>query len=266
MSNVCSSCGSTGGLSQTCATKLSQIVWDGGSMCNGYSGTSVIDAILSLSQSICNLNTEFTSFAVTSDDVTYTTTSAVLTGVLDTALAAITALQSDIATLDGTLVLKHDNVVSTYDSAGTTTYGDLKSYTVPADTFNATDEYLLIELHIRTAYSGTYGNAKFRVTLDSQTIIEQTLSSLAASSKNPVEDVRVFVIPIRVSSSATNGDYHGYSKKPGQYPVPMYGFLTATAGLTFTGTLPLKVQGYNTTGVVACDLIRVTKVRKNIIY
>lgn len=265
MSNTCNSCGSTGGLSRTCATKLSEITWDGGSTCNGLSGTNPVDIILGLAQSICNLDTEWSAFVVDSDDITYTTTSTVLTTVIDSILADVTTLQADIAALDGTLVLEYDNSVDTYDSSGTTNYGDLKTFSIPADTFNADDEYLLIEVHTQTAYTGSaYGEARLQITLDGQAILTYTLAT--ATEKPPIFDSRIFVIPVRVSSSATNGDYHGIFTRVLNNPRPGYGTLTATTGLTFTSAMDLKIRAYNTTGVVSCDLLRVTKFRKTIIY
>ena len=265
MSGTCSSCGTTGGQQRTCATKLSEIVWDGGSTCNGLSGTNPVDIIRGLAQSICNLDTEWSAFVVDSDDITYTTTSTVLTTVIDGILSDVTTLQADIAALDGTLVLEYDNTTSTYDSLGTTNYGDLKSFTVPADTFNDNDEYLLIEIHTRTDYTGTlYGNAKLQITLDSQPILTKDLTSYA--EKNGIRYSRIFAMPVRVSSSATNGDYHGYFTKVMQSPYVDYGTLTATTGLSFGSSMSLKIRAYNTMGVVSCDLLRVTKFRKSIIY
>lgn len=265
MSNTCNSCGSTGGLSRTCATKLSEITWDGGSTCNGLSGTNPVDIILGLAQSICNLDTEWSAFVVDSDDITYTTTSTVLTTVIDSILTDVTTLQADIAALDGTLVLEYDNSVDTYDSSGTTNYGDLKTFSIPADTLNADDEYLLIEIHTRTDHTGTlYGNAKLQITIDGQSILTKDLTS--SFQKNGIRYSRIFAIPVRVSSSATNGDYHGYFTKVGQTPYVDYGTLTATTGLSFGSSMDLKIRAYNTTGVVSCDLLRVTKFRKSIIY
>lgn len=264
MSNVCSSCGSTGGLSQTCATKLSQIVWDGGSMCNGYSGTSVIDAILSLSQSICNLNTEFTSFAVTSDDVTYTTTSADLTTTLDGMATDISTLQTDIASLDGTLVLHYDKTTVNYNSAGTTTFGTLKTLTLPANTFNADDEYLVVEGFVYIPIDDT-SDAKLRITLDGQPILLYYLNN-ANNVKMPTIAVRFFAIPVRKGTGITLGDYHGYAYKNLQSYLPFYGELTPTAGLNFANALTLVVEGYNITGNISCNMFRVTKYRSKIIY
>ena len=271
---LCNSCGTTGGLSQTCATKSSEITWDGGSLCNGVSGGNINDIVLGLARTVCNLNTEWGSFTITSDDVTLstlvgscftTTTGGDLTTWIDEAESKICALNTNIAALDGTLVIKYDNTVSTADSGGTTNYTNLKTFTIPADTFNENDEYLLIECMITTAYSGTvYGDSKYRITLDGKTILNVVLSNVF--EKTPILETRVFAIPVRTSTSTTDGDYHGYTKKTLQNPVPVYGTLTQATSLDFTSSMVLNIDAYNTTGVVGCSLLRVTKFRKSIIF
>ena len=92
MSGTCDKCGSTSGRQHGhCATKLSEIEWDGGSTCFGFSGISTVDLILQLSQQLCNLQGEWNAFTVSSDDVDVNGTD--LTTVLTTITDNIQDLQ-----------------------------------------------------------------------------------------------------------------------------------------------------------------------------
>jgi hypothetical protein len=263
----CNTCSTSGPQPLNCNPTATQVPWDGGALCTGFSGNgSVVDAIQDVANAVCALSGSSFSLPIDDTDVNLTGSPICITPtppnvtVADWILNMETdycALKTAFNALDFTEPVDFNNTPVALTNAAV--YGVLDTITIPKNTLNATGEYLEVEVFISTDSVAT-ANSKFKLTFAGTDavvfdLLYGTIMKVAAKAT---------VKLTRLTSSILCVDWEGIFKvlkasSPLAAANSTFGLESNVTGLDFTVSNNITIEGLKTTGVITMSRSRTTK-------
>lgn len=261
----CNNCSDTNSGSGVCPTLASKILWDGGALCNGISPNDVAEAVQAIATSLCNLGVQFNSFTGNTDDVElinlnddcFTATDGdSLTDWINEAQTKLCGLITTVSAINSDSVLIYDDVNDSITDESTQT--NIKTYSIPANTFTANGDYLHLELYAENTDDTSVTDLRFLILkINSTNAVAQILDQRPSTTK-----VKWNIYITRGKSDQLdfdgetmsilgNGGIGGYKTIPA-----VYGSMT---GLTFTNAIPLLIEGIQKKGTLMVNRVRLTK-------
>lgn len=261
---TCSNCGDTGRNPFECPALTSDVTWDGGALCTGFSSGDLNDALQHLATEICTLQTSVSAVSVVSDDVTLSTlagscftvtTGGTLTDWVDEAESKICTLITDLAALDLTEPFYFDATGGTVTGSGT--YVVIDTIAVPANTLNANGEYLQIEIFATADLTPTAA-CSYKVTFAGvNAAIFDMQTTLTYYGRN---DVITFT---RKSSNTLCVDWHGMAKRNKGVPSCDFEVESDISPVDFTVSNNITIEALKTTGTFTLVRTRILKANKS---
>jgi len=261
----CNNCSTSGNATFDCPSVTSDVTWDGGALCTGFSEGDLNEAIQSVADAICDLQTTVAAgIAVTTDDVTLSTmagscftitTAGQLTDWMDEAELKICTLITDVGAFDFTEPIDFNNTpVTITNQVG---YQTLDTITIAANTLNENNEYLDVEFFLSTD-AGTSTNSLVKITFGG---VDAAIWNLMGTTITPLQKtgLRASVRLTRLTSNTLCVDWNGVYKVGKNYPQPDYGLESNITPLDFTISNAITVQGYKNTGTMTYSRGRTTK-------
>jgi hypothetical protein len=271
MNGSCGNCSTSGPQPLNCNPTASQVPWDGGSLCTGFSGEgSVVDAVQDVANAVCALSLSLTPgvIPVNTDGVTLinvtsacfaATNGDLLTEWMNEAQGYICGLLTTVADFDFTQPITFNTTGGSVTSNGTFT--QVFSKAIVANTLNQNEEYLMIETWV-TQDTALSTNSGYRILWGGTPLVTWDMS-LAAANGWPIIHRKDITILTRKGLNILSTDWHGFYKSDHNVPrvaQAEYDIESDLGGVDFTVSNVLEVEARKTVGTISLDRIRITKV------